>query len=131
MVVYTGIFVKKKITAKAKLSRKINHPHLTLAYKPDKSVIEKLKPYLGYSFIMTVSGYGCDGENEGYLISEIKRKGDEVTEVMELFNAIETPHITLSVGANGKPVNTKNLIFRPIEPFEIKGTLGNFVVEDK
>ena len=69
MVVYTGIFVKKSITAKAILSMKISHPHLTLAYMPDKSVIEKLKPYLGYSFRMTVSGYGCDGENEGYLRS--------------------------------------------------------------
>lgn len=83
MVVYTGIFVKKSITAKAILSRKISHPHLTLAYMPDKSVIEKLKPYLGYSFRMTVSGYGCDGENEGYLISEISHKSKEIPEVME------------------------------------------------
>jgi hypothetical protein len=131
MVVYAGIFVKKSITAKTILSRKISHPHLTLAYMPDKSVIEKLKPYLGYSFRMTVSGYGCDGENEGYLISEISHKSKEIPEVMELFNAIETPHITLSVGKYGKPVNTKNLDFKPIKPFQIKGTLGNYVTEDK
>ena len=69
-----------------------------------------------------IVGYGNDGENEGYLCNVYSYD----TFLAEQAKQIKIPHITISVSANGKPVNTAKIKFSPIPKFHLIGIYGGF-----
>ena len=122
---YTGCFVDGQVLlphAPAmdawRLGRLIDHPHVTFAYRPE-SVDEGL---FGVPVTLRVTGYGCDGANEGFLVEVLT----DCAPLAEQAAAIPVPHITLSVAQDARPVNTRWLRFEPIEPFEIEAVFGGY-----
>ena len=127
--IYTGVFfdkeeLLKKVEAlgEERLERVISDPHVTFQFRPE-TVATSL---FGEKVTVKVIGYGNNGKNEGLLV--------EVFSDNNLLSAmakeILVPHITLSVSADGKPVNTWSLCFREMrEPFIIKGVFGAFTPE--
>lgn len=119
-IIYTGWFISPKELQKASLEKIIEYPHLTLAFKPKDAFLNKF----GTVATIKIIGYGNDGDNEGYLC-EITPEDEFLKNQIK---DIKVPHITLSVSADGKPVNTSGLDFYPIDkPFIIKGVYGAFV----
>ena len=101
--------------------KEIKYPHVTLKYKPDFDEIPV--EFFGSSFTLIIDGYGYDEENEGV---HVLFKCDNPV-IQEWFDKIENPHITLSVSENGKVVNTKYLVFKPIDEIYITCILGGFI----
>ena len=99
-----------------RLSRTILHPHVTFVYRPD-TVPEAL---FGLPVTVKAVGYGNDGENEGLLVEF----SDLPEDLAPLAARIPVPHITLSVSETGKPVNSRYLSFRSIDPFFLTGVFG-------
>lgn len=122
--VYVGVFLKKENLMKrienlgSRLSKGIEFPHITFQFRPE-NVNEKL---FGSKIIVKAIGYGNNGKNEGLKV-ELSSTNPELQSMIE---AIEVPHITLSISDDGKPVDTRFLSFEDIEPFEICGTFGGF-----
>lgn len=114
-IIYTGIFFEKMT---GKLEKQIEFPHVTHEFRP-MNINEDL---FGQEVTFEIIGYGIDTENEGYLV-KVKTATDEMRKALDI---IAIPHITLSVSKNGKPVNTKNLEFKPCAGFEITGVYGGF-----
>lgn len=122
---YVGCFVepdmlREKLASlpRVSLSKPILTPHVTVAYRPtavDRSLF-------GTKVGIRVIGYGRDVDNEGLLVE----LSTQEARLKELLQAIEVPHITLSISQTGKPVNTKNLQFTAVEPFELLGTYGGY-----
>ena len=117
-----------KAQRESRLFRTITSPHVTIWYHP------KTVPYdmLCSSITVECIGYGCDSENEAF---EVNFK-DYPEALHTLLEKVETPHITLSVSKNGKPVNSNKLVFQSITPFTIQGVFGamgndGFVHTDK
>lgn len=117
-VIYTGWFINPKDIGKASLEKPIQYPHITLAFKPEDALEDKF----GTTAKIKVVGYGNNGTNEGYLCEIIPE--DEL--LKNQAKSIKVPHITLSVSADGKPVDTSKLDFHPIDPFVISGIYGAF-----
>ena len=123
--IYIGCFVSLNILfarladfSNNRLPKIIKNPHITFSYMPH-AVNEAL---FGEDVRLTVTGYGNDGENEG--VSVVMQS--ENTELAEMIKRIEVPHITVSVSETGRPVNTRRLLFRPIEPFEMAAEFGGY-----
>ena len=123
---YTGCFVDAAaLLARApamgpdRLGRLIRHPHVTFAYRPE-SVDEGL---FGTPVTLRVTGYGCDGKNEGFRVEVLT----DCAPLAQQAAAIEVPHITLSVGVEEQAVNTRWLVFAPVEPFEIESVYGGYL----
>ena len=98
------------------LYRTITHPHITFSYRPEEIPWE----LFGTPMTIRCVGYACDGENEALQV-EFE---DLSPDLRKLADRIAVPHITLSVSANGRSVNSGKLHFQPIEPFVIKGFFG-------
>jgi len=126
---YFGLFVNlyelrsklKHINREGLKEKEIVHPHVTLKYKPDFDEIPV--EFFGSSFTLIIDGYGYDEENEGVHVSF---KCDNPV-IQEWFDKIENPHITLSISENRKAVNTKYLVFKPIDEIHITCILGGFI----
>lgn len=117
MIIYTGVFFKQEF--KGKLEKKIEFPHITHQFKP--STIDY--SLFGQEVEFEIIGYGNDLNNEGYLVRLVNGSN----EMKKAFEEVKIPHITISVSADGKPVNTVNLKFRPYTvPVRIKGIYGGF-----
>lgn len=101
------------------LERPIGSLHVTVEYLPEH-VDTSL---FGTEVEVTVTGYGNDGRNEGFRV-EISSADDEV---QSLLDGIEIPHITLSRAEDAESVDTKNILFEPIEPFTVKGRFGAYI----
>lgn len=128
--IYTGVFfdvaeLAEKFSTyigEKKLSHIIENPHVTFTFKP-KDVSLAL---LGKPVRFRVVGYACDGRNQGLQVEVVSICGSLVQE----YDSIKVPHITISVSSDGKPVDTGNLKFEPLwNPFEISGTYGVFTDE--
>lgn len=115
---YTGVFFDKALTDNGKLDKQIAFPHVTHKYKP----AEIDRSLFGQVVIFKVIGYGINAENEGLLV-EVAEASEEMKKVLA---EIEVPHITLSISANGKAVNTRYLDFKPCTPWYIGGHYGGF-----
>jgi len=116
-------FEEMKRLGEERLSRLIRCPHVTFAFQPEE-VDETL---FGEDITVTVTGYGNNGKNEG-----VKVELCEASEgVKAQFEQIEVPHITISVGNGGRPVNTRYLQFEETEPFELIGKYGGYVTKEK
>jgi len=123
--IYVGCFVKFEDfqsiirgIRKNPLENDIQDPHITFEYKP-KEVIQSL---FGERIQITIVGYGNDGLNEGL---KVHLRADNPA-VQGMIDQIETPHITIAVSSDGKPVNTKNISFEDINPIEMEGKYGGY-----
>ena len=121
--VYIGCFFPRDAVllhaariAPRRLDRIIQHPHVTFVYAPEQ-VDTSL---FGLPVQAQVVGYGNDGRNEGFRVLLTARS----PALCRLADAIEQPHITLSVAAGGHSVDTGRLTFSPIEPFLLEGRFG-------
>lgn len=125
--IYTGVFFDKeyiedtvnRYITKDRLARVIKNPHVTFTYKP-----EEVNPRLfGTMVVFVVIGYANDGKNQGLQVVIARPNARLAPEYVKIGN----PHVTISVSADGKPVDTGKMIFTPIEqPFNIHGYYGAF-----
>ncbi len=123
---YIGCFIESEALHAAiahlpakRLFRVIAHPHVTFAYMPaqvDRSLF-------GQKLTVTVTGYGCDGKNEGLYVSVHAKHAA----LQAMADAIAVPHITVSVSETGKPVDTAQLEFLPTSPFSLTGIFGGYL----
>lgn len=100
------------------LGNDIQEPHVTFEYKPEK-VNQSL---FGERIHIKVVGYGNDGKNEGL---KVKLESDNPS-IRTMIAKIEVPHITISVSSDGKPVDTKKLVFEDINSIEMEGKYGGY-----
>ena len=129
MIIYEGFFIQNNLTGK--LSKDIEFKHVTTEYKPAKTH----EHLYGAVARFKVTGYGNDGINEGLSValssidvSELGETRGKASELYELFQSIEVPHITLSISPEGKAVNTRFLDFSPQykDDSTIIGIFGGF-----
>ena len=127
-IIYTGWFVSPDTLYDAvrdfapnRLERPTESPHVSLEFRPP----EVNTALLGSPARLTVTGYANDGENEGISVTV---EQDEPSLAAQLCT-LSCPHITLSVSADGKPVNTARLHFRPVPPRTLTGMFGAFTEE--
>ena len=125
--IYTGVFFDAaelnerfaKYVGEETLSNIIKNPHVTFTFRPS-SVDTSL---LGRIVCFNVTGYACDGKNQGLCVEVSMIHAGLSSE----YQTIKHPHITISVSEDGKPVDTGKLCFTPLpEPFEIVGKYGVF-----
>ncbi len=123
--IFTGAFISAtqldKLTEalqREKLPRSIRFPHVTFAYRPE-TVDESM---FGTEILVRAVGYGSDGANEGLKVELFTDK----SELCALIKQIPLPHITLSVGETGQPVNTRFIHFDEITPFEFIAIFGGY-----
>lgn len=126
---YTGCFLdsaSSEFIKTKRLGSALANPneilHMTIQFKPEH-LDEKL---FGERINLRVIGYGLNEENEGFLV---KAHSDN-SEVQQLIDSVEIPHITMSISANGKHRNTRNLKFEDIDPFDVSGIYGGFIREE-
>lgn len=125
-VIYEAIFVNPSAIESAlemcgesqQLAKTIEHPHVTLAYKPDSPHEDIMDKEVSIRLV----GYGCDQQNAGFL-AEVKSHDPAVR---ELCDARRNLHITTSIADGAKARNTVDLDFEPIEPIMIRGVCGAF-----
>lgn len=122
--VYAGLFLDpEELYSKrqATLEKQIEHPHITTAFRPEASQLHLEQ--IGTGARIYAVGYGNNGENEGLLV---KIEADD-PEIQEACDALEIPHITLSISKKGQAKNTAYLEFTPLEePIELSGKYGLF-----
>lgn len=124
MVLYNGIFITLDELQKAAnlrtypLEREITNPHVTCEFRPKNPQTE----LFGTEAEVTITGYGCDGNNEGFSVS-VKTANPEV---QALIDKVPVPHITLSVSAKGRPVDTAHLKFTPCEHVVLHGIFAGY-----
>lgn len=128
--IYVGCFLNFDVfhstvgcIRKEPLENIILNPHVTFAYKPDKVIL----PLFGEKIQVTIIGYGNDGNNEGL---KVHLKSNNPI-IQSMISKIEVPHITIAVSSKGKPVNTKNLFFKAINPIELEGEYGGYTKHGK
>ena len=126
--IYTGAFIDAKILngaisflGKSRLAKLIEFPHVTFQFKPE-TVAESL---FGEKIYIKVLGYGNDGKNEGLRVEAFATN----QLLADMINEISVPHITVSVSADGKPVDTAKLSFSPIPSFFMEATYGAYTPE--
>lgn len=108
------------------LGRTISCPHVTLSYMPE----DAHEGSFGQTQRMRVIGYGNDGRNEGIKVELIGQSPDAA--IASLEQGVECPHVTLSVSPDGRPADTRDLDFEPLdEPFEMTGTYGGYRPSDR
>ena len=124
-VLYAGIFLEPESLyskAPATLARRITQPHITTGFRPGAEQLHLGQ--LGSSAKIIAVGYGNDGKNEGLLV-QIEAEDPEIQAACD---ALEKPHITLSIAKGAAAKNTANLEFAPLdEPIELTGRYGLFV----
>lgn len=126
MVEYVGLFIegsdatKLKQHEKSVLEKLPKNYHVTLEFRPKTE--DKYNVIINKIYDIKVIGYGCDGENSGYLVElpeELKRYYNN----LDQNNNLKPPHITMSMSRQGKAVNTANLDFEKIQPFKVRGVV--------
>lgn len=115
---YEAFFILNKLSSS--LKNDIEFKHITTEYKPAISH----EHLYGIEAKFLITGYGNDDVNEGYKVKLISCESEELR---ELYNQIAVPHITLSIAENGKAVNTKNLLFMPIDEHVVTAKFGGFL----
>lgn len=125
---YTGLFFDakelwQKISPyrREPLETTIDHPHVTFAYRPE----EADRSFFGTEILVTITGYGNNGRNEGVLVSLCS----DVPELQSMIDEIEIPHITISVARDAEAVATRFLHFKAIPEIQITGKYGGFTNE--
>lgn len=127
---YVGCFpdpqeFQKKISEidSYRLDRIIACPHVTFVFAP-KNVDTSL---FGQRVQIRIIGYGKNHKNEGVAVT--LHAQDPV--LQKMIDDIPVPHITISVGEDGVPVETRNLEFRDIPPIELSGLFGGMTNDNR
>lgn len=125
MINYEGFFIKNEL--KSKLFKDIEFKHVTTEYRPAVDHPELYGAVARFKII----GYGNNGQNEGVKVSlmsidvsDLPDNRGKAAQLYDLFNAIEVPHITLSIAEGAKAVNTKDLDFS--EKYNVDTVTGIF-----
>lgn len=129
---YSGIFFEGPFDSllREKVETKLDNPikdlHVTFNFNPKEE--DKLpKELIGKEVPVKIVGEGNNGRNHGYKVAlsnmDFAINGEKVT-LKSLYKNPAVPHITMSLGQGGKAVETKNLDFTHIEPFDVVGKLG-------
>lgn len=100
------------------LAREVPFPHVTFVYRPDQVD----RALFGLPVSARAVGYANDGKNEGLRVELAAPDG----RLAALAGDIPVPHITLSVAAGARSVDTGRLDFSPIAPFAVQGVFGGF-----
>ena len=126
--IYTGAFIDQKILLGAiksikgdRLEKLIEFPHITFQFHPE--TVPTL--LFGEKIYVRVVGYSNDGKNEGLKVEAFAAN----PLLSDMIKEILVPHITISVSAKGKPVDTAKLDFHRIEPFFMEMTFGAYTPE--
>ena len=120
-IIYTAVFVDRLNLPAPSLARRIDVPHITLAFRPE----EKDVPWdiFGEIVKVDVTGYANDGRNEGLRV----KMNSESERVMKEVSKVAVPHITLSVADGCSAKDSANLDFKDIdEPYSFYGKIGGF-----
>lgn len=137
-VIYCGIFfdfdeVQKKAKAFGDpLSKIIEKPHVTLAFRPKAQKVEELRAHLGERVCFELYEFGNDGQNAGFRV-KLASAGSCSEVVEKMINGIHIPHITTSIAKGAKAVNTWRLFeddsntSHPIAPVVVEGVIGSFL----
>ena len=122
-IYYTGLFLDysymwNKIghITNGRFERKIKRPHITFLYRPDISDYS----LVGVKATVIVTGYGYNGENEGLSVS-VETDNEELR---KLFDAVDIPHMTLTVAEYGHSVNTRDVNFYPVPTIKLNAVYG-------
>jgi len=136
MVHYEGIFFEADAVdlihslERGKLARVNDEIHCTFKYHPTSN--EVFNEIVGKSFEVYLIGYGNDGQNSGFEIllpDELKNYYINYDE--ENPTVLNVPHITASLAEEAKAVDTKNLIFDPLEtPIKLVGKFGYWIKDE-
>lgn len=141
-VIYCGIFfdfdeIQEKAKAFAEpLSKVIEKPHVTLAFRPKAHMVEELRSHLGERVCFELYEYGNDGQNAGFRVR--LASAGSCSEVIErMIDGIRIPHITTSIAKGAKAVNTWRLFeddsksSQQIAPVVVEGVIGYFLDDGK
>lgn len=121
-VIYAGVFIpasevnKLESASSEKLAKDIKNPHITLEFGSQATIPDDL---MGKEVVIRVVGEGSTGDNQGFEV-------EVPEELKDLYKGASVPHITFSISEQGKAVNTKDVPFKEIEPFEIVGRVGYY-----
>lgn len=134
MISYEGLFFEEESVKLIhsldtnKLEKANDEIHCTFRYHPsEKEIFNEL---VGQTFEVTLTSYGNNNKNAGFLISlpeelipfYINYESDQKT--------LRVPHITSSISSNAIPSETKNLDFKPLSrQYKVKGKFG-FCIKD-
>lgn len=120
---YCGIFLNSESSEKlinmqnVKLEKIVKNIHCTFKFMPTAEEEKEFSSLIGKDICMKIVGYGNDNENSGFSV-EIPK------ELEKIYHGSNQPHITVSLGNNGRAVNTGNLVFRNVEHFNVYGKMG-------
>jgi len=117
-ILYEAFFVVDELPSK--LEKDIEFKHITTEFKPAISH----EHLYGTEAKFIVTGYGNDNVNEGYKVNLVSCESQEL---IDIFNSISVPHITLSISSEGKAVNTSKLEFSSTDEFTINTKFGGFL----
>lgn len=112
-IIYEGFFIIDELHGN--LEKDIQFKHITTEFRP-KVTHEHL---YGTEATFMVDGYANDNINEGLSVYLKSCNSNELKEIIidKIYNGdIKIPHITLSVSATGKPINTSKLNFSQFHP---------------
>ena len=119
---YMGIFLDKESVAiltekEQSLARSIKDMHITYAFMPSSDEVAEFMPYVGKPVSISVNGYGNNGKNSGFSVV-LPSDG------YYLYRGSKQPHITASLGAEGRAKETGDLAFSAVPSFSVSGTFG-------
>lgn len=106
-----------------RLEKVIDCPHVTFVFAP-KQVDTSL---FGQRVRVCITGYGKSDKNEG--VSVTLRAQDPT--LQKMIDDIPMPHITISVGPDGVPFETRYLKFRNIPPMDLWCVFGGVTDKNK
>lgn len=119
MVIYQGIFFKDLPSPPVSLEKNIDNPHITFAYKPTDDIIFS-KDILGKEVKVTIVGFGYNKKVAAWAVVF-------PDEFYHIYHNDCFPHITISVGLDGKPIDSKKIKhWRCIKNVSIVGKFGYF-----
>lgn len=110
-VIYAGIFFASEAVEAAveqncgvMLEKAIALPHVTLVFRPSDVELQKLHSLVGKEIEMSLDEFAYNDRNAGFRVSVVTPNS-----VVNDFLKGKLPHITTSVGADGRPVDTPKL----------------------
>lgn len=110
-IIYAGIFFDSSAVEAAvgqnggvMLEKVIALPHVTLAFRPSDVELQKLHSLVGKEIEVSLDEFAYNNRNAGFKVSIVTPNS-----VVEGFLKGKLPHITTSVGAEGRPVETPKL----------------------
>ena len=110
-IIYAGVFFNSEAveaavekSGRVMLEKAITLPHVTLAFRPSDEDMRKLQGLLGKEVEVKLDEFAYNDRNAGFCVSIVIPNG-----VVSDFLKGKLPHITTSVGADGRPVDTPKL----------------------